>query len=253
MGRLDILWLFLLLAIFNTQIFSVAAVSKTYDWNVYRNTHYEVLVFSESPQLDKTFEITVRLTLLSKDWSLDHTKTEWMQVLVSSTDRSISLDSGKQEQTVFLNETGASWQRTFPFQISSSQYGIARGQSIRLSVVYKISIYEFDNVQDQYWNSIGDNINNPVIINLSIPLLSTYEAVILLIIIAIVISILARSAYLGIKNRRIRSKERLRKEAEEKRKEKILGENFECPFCHTLYDKRLDKCPTCGAAKKIRD
>jgi len=253
MKKLSFFWMFLLLVIVTTQILLVDAVSKTYDWNVYRNTHYEVLVFAENPQLDSTFNITVRLTLLSKDSSLDHTKTEWMQVLISSTDRPISLDSGKLEQTVFLNETGASWRGTFPFQISSSQYGIGRGQNVRLSVVYKISIYEFDNIQHKYWNSIGDSIKDPMIIDLSIPLLSTYETVIVLIIVVIGILIVAREIFIQMKERRMRKAERLRKEAEERRKEKLIGESFECPFCHTLYDKQLDKCPTCGAVKKIRD
>lgn len=251
MRKKSVLWLVLLLAVFFNLIFFVNAVSKTYDWNVYGNTHYSVTVIAENPQLDSPFDVTVRLTLTAKDSSLDHTETRWMQVILDSVDRPLHIESEKQEQNQTLNSIGDSWQRTFTFQISSSQYGIGRGQSIGISVIYKINIDEIDIPRQLTWNHLGENTNDPMKIGLSIPLLTTTELIIVLVVVVIIISIVSRSIYLEMKERRMKKEERLKKEAEERRREKILAESFECPFCNTLYDKKLAKCPHCGAPKKI--
>jgi hypothetical protein len=247
-----ILWLILLLAVsFNTD-FSVNAISRTYDWNVYGNTHYTVSVNAPNPQFDSPFDITVRLTLVSKDSSLDHTETKWMQVIIDSMDKPLHIESEKQNQTLTLNTPGDYWQRTFTMQVLSSQYGLGRGQGIEISIIYKISIDEIDIPRQLTWNHIGANTNDPMKTSLMIPFLNTTELIIVLVIASIASLIIARSFYLEMKERRREKEQRLRKEAEEKRKEKMLAENFECPYCHMLYDKKLEKCPNCGAPKKIR-
>jgi len=251
MRTLATLWMLLLLVITATQIFPVFAVSKTYDLNVNGNTHYSVSVIIENPQLDSSFDVTVRLTLTSKDPSLDHTLTRWMQVILDSVDRPLHIESEQQNHTQILNTVGDSWQETFTFQISSSQYGIGKGQGIGISVIYKINIDEIDIPRQLTWNHQGDSTNNPLIITLSIPLLSTTELIIVLVFALIVIVIVSWCIYAIMKRLRIRKEERLRKEAETRRRENLLADNFECPFCHTLYDKRLEKCPHCGAPKKI--
>jgi hypothetical protein len=252
MRKKSVLLVILFLPILFNLISSVNASSKTYDWKI-ANTHYTVNVIVENPQFDSIFNVVIQLTLVSKDLALDHTETKWMQVLLSSSEKPLQQDSGQQNTTATLTNIGDSLQKTFSFQVSSSQFGISRGQGFAISVVYRINLDELDNVQDKYWNHIGDNVNDPMIVYLSMPLLSTLETIIVLIIVVIIIIIVARFIYLEKKKRRMEMEERLRKEAEERRKAKMIGDNFECPFCHTLYDKKLEKCPTCGAAKKIRD
>jgi hypothetical protein len=244
--------LVLLTLVFLYSIFSVNAVSRDYDWQV-SNTHYTVNVIVENPQFDSPFNVVIQLTLTSKDSALDHTETKWIQVLLSSSDKPLQQDSGQQNATTTLRNIGDSLQKTFSFQVSSSQFGIGRGQGFAVSIVYRINLDEFDNVQHRYWNHIGDNVNDPMIINLSMPLLSTLEIIIVVIILVIIIILVARFIYLKMRKRRMQEEERLRKDTKEKRRAKIVGDNFECPFCHTLYDKKLDRCPTCGAAKKVRD
>jgi hypothetical protein len=251
MHQKNTVWVFLFLVCLFSSILLVNAVSGTYDWKV-SNTHYTVNVIVENQQFDSPFNVIIQLTLTSKDSALDHTETKWIQVLLSSSDKPLQQDSGQQNATATLRNVGDSLQKTFSFQISSSQFGIGRGQGFAVSLVYRINLDEFDNVQHRYWNHIGDNVNDPMIINLSMPLLSTLEIIIVLIIVVIIIMIVARFIYLELKKRRMQKEERLRKQTEERRKEKIIGDNFECPFCHTLYDKKLDRCPTCGAAKKVR-
>jgi len=253
MRKLSVLWFVLSLAILETQTFSVNAVSEDYDWNVYGNTHYLVSVIVENPQLDSPFNVTVRLTLTSKDSSLDRTETRWMQVILNSVERPLHIESEKlgEEQKLVLSTPGDSWQETFAFKISSAEYGMGRGQSIEISVIYKINIDEIDTTWHWTYNHIGDNTNDPMKIILSIPLLTTPELIIVLAIAVIVSVVVTRTVYLEIKERKMWTQDRLRREAEERRKEKMIGDNFECPFCHTLYDKKLAKCPHCGAPKKI--
>jgi len=160
-----------LLAILETQVILANADSRTYDWNVYGNTHYDVTVIVQNPQLDSSFDVTVRLTLTSKDPSLDYTYTRWMQVILESVDKSLQIQSEKKDQTVILNTPGDSWQNTFAFEISSSEHRIAKGESIEISVVYMISIDEIDIPRHLTWNHIGDNRKDPLKITLSIPLL----------------------------------------------------------------------------------
>jgi len=252
MQNKSVLLVTLLSTVLFNSISSVNADSKTYDWKV-SNTHYTVNVIVENPQFDSPFNVVIQLTLTSKDSALDHTETKWIQVLLSSSDKPLQQDSGQQNATTTLTNIGDSLQKIFSFQISSSQLGMGRGQGFAVSVVYRINLDELDTVQDKYWNHIGDNVNDPMIISLSIPLLSTLETIIVLIIVVIAIMIVARFIYLEMKKRRMQKEERLRKEAEERRRAKIVGDNFECPFCHSLYDKKLDRCPTCGAVKKVRD
>jgi hypothetical protein len=246
-------WFILLLGSSLASISSVNAVSRTYDWNTYQNTHYTVNVIVENPQFDSQFDVVVQLILISKATNLDYTRTNWLQVLRSSSEKPLEQDSGQQNETTTLRNIGDSLQMVFHFQVSSSQYGIGRGQGFAVSVVYRISIDEMDTIVHSFFNHVGDGVNDPMIIQLSIPLLSPLETIIALVVVAVVILIVVYAVYVEMSSRRLEKKERLRKEAIEKRKEAMLVGNFECPFCHTIYDRKLDKCPTCGAAKKIRD
>lgn len=251
MKKKGFIWLIFLLSVFCESILSVNADSETYDWNVYGDTHYSVNVIVENPKLDSPFDVTVRLTLMSKDGSLDYTETEWMQIILDSVDKALHIESEKQNEKKTLRDVGNSWQRTFTFQVSSSEYGIGRGQGIELSIIYQISIDEIDIPRKMTWNHLGSNTDDPMKINLSVPWLTTAELIVVLIIVAVVILLVVRESQSKIRGYIEKRRERKRKEEEKKRKERIIGESFECPYCHTLYDKKLSKCPQCGAPTKL--
>jgi len=249
--RQSVLLAILLSGIFLYHVLSVNAVSKTYDWHIYGNTHYSVNLIVESPQFDSSFDVTVKLVLVSKDSSLDYTETKWMQITLDGVNNPLHIESERQDQTLTLNSVGDSWQRTFAFLISSSDYHVGRGQGIDISVIYKISIDEIDIPRHVTWNHLGENTNDPLEAVLSVPLLTSTELAIVLVIALIAGLFVARYIYLEMKKREMWEKERLRKETEERKREKMLADSFECPFCHTLYDKKLEKCPHCGAPKKL--
>lgn len=223
----------------------VAAESKDYEWEVYGATRYNVSVIVENPQLDSDFSVTVRLSLVSKDWSLRFTRTKWMQVLISSAGKPLNLDSGKYEESVFLNETGDSWQRTFSFHIASSEYDVGRGQSIHISIVYKIAIEEISVEPKTYYHAT-DSINDPLALTLSVPLLSIFEIIVIIVAVVVVLWL----SYPKVGRWMKRKKEEGERKAKEEEKRRMLVDNYECPFCGTMYDRKFDRCPRCGAHKK---
>ncbi len=251
MNRKGVLWLISFFGVCLSSVPSASAVSRSYDWNTFDNTHYTVNIIIENPQFDTQFDVVVQLTLLSKAYNLNYTVTNWMQVLLSSSEKPLQQDSGRLSETVTLRNVGDSLQKVFHFQISSSQYGIGRGQGFPVNVVYRISVDEMDTTERTFFNHVTDNVNDPMLIQLSMPLLSTVEIIILLVIVVAAALIVARSIYLWMKQRRLEREQRMRIEVKEKQKASMLVENFECPYCHTLYDKKLEKCPHCGAIKKM--
>ena len=204
-------------------ILGANVVSKTYDWSTSGNTHYQVDASVNSPQVDSPFNATLKLTLTAKDASLNQTTAQWMQITLLSSEKPIHMESEKQKpnQTLVLSTIGDSWQETFTFQISSSEHGISKGQNIEIYLIYKISINQ-TTTQQSTSNYVGDNTNDPLKFNLSIPLLTFQELIITVMVLLAIVIIIPQYIYWKRKERKMKESEKPADEAAEEREEEGL-------------------------------
>lgn len=155
------------------QVSITLAVSKTYIWQidgVYSN--YEIYIVTQDHwKTDTTVDVVVRLTLTDKHWSLDHTKTNWMQIVIKSS--KFIIDSGRQEEEVTLTNEGDYWEKTISMQIPSSK--LEQGENITMSIENTINIDEFDTVQHKWWNHVGSTSYNPIYADVTRPVPMFWE------------------------------------------------------------------------------
>jgi len=157
----------LLLVGVSTHISIAQAVSRTYTWQldtVY--SRYEIFITTQDDWItDTAVDVVIRLTLKYKHWSLDYTKTNWMQVVIKSPN--FILDSGRQEEQVTLTNIGDYWEKTIPMQISSSK--LEQGESVTISLEFTINIDEKDTVQHRWWNHVCQSSDDPIYANVYRP------------------------------------------------------------------------------------
>ncbi len=181
---------------------SVEALEKTIQWNIDSGftgfTRYEIsLATADNWQVDTTVDVTFRLTLTAvvENWVHDRTETGWVRIVLSS--ENFIFNSGDLEETVSLTDIGDYWEKKASFYIPAEK--MYRGQTLNISINYVVTIYEFDSVQHQSWERIGENVYDPMIASVSRPWLSTLELPILAAVIVVIVSI---GAYLIYRRKR---------------------------------------------------
>jgi len=169
---------------------SVEALEKTIQWDIDSGvtgfTRYEIsLTTADTWQLETRVNVTFRLTLTAKNWVHDRTETGWVRIVLSS--ENFIFNSGNLEGTVSLTDVGDYWEEKVSFYLPVEK--VNRGQTLNISINYVLTIYEFDSVQHQSWERVGENVYDPLIASVSRPLLSTLELTILAAPIVVIVSI----------------------------------------------------------------
>jgi hypothetical protein len=143
-----------------TQVSITLAVSRTYIWHIEGGySTYDIYIVTEDHwKTDTAVDVVVRLTLTDKHWTLDHTKTNWMQIIIKSS--KFIIDSGRREEEVTLTNEADYWQKTISMQIPSSK--LQEGENVTMSIAYTINIDEFDAVQHKWWNHVSSSNDNPI-------------------------------------------------------------------------------------------
>ena len=169
-----------------TQIPIGMAFQFSYDWNIPNgvggyNKYQLSLITADSWQVDTTIDITFRLTLISKSSMLDHTETNWVEVVLSS--ENFIMNSGNQTEIVTLTNVGNYWEKKISFYISAEK--LNRGQTLKVSILFTVSINEIDNVQKLSREYNANNYYNIMSVNLIRPILSTLELIIIIVVIVV--------------------------------------------------------------------
>lgn len=162
----------LFLALF-AQVSVAQAVSKAYTWQIDdAYSEYEIYIVTQDHwKTDTEVDVVVRLTLTDKHWSLDHTRTNWMQIVIKSS--KFIVDSGRQAEEVTLTDEGDYWQKTIQMQIPSSK--LEQGENITMSIESTISIDEFDTMQHKWWNHVGSTSYSPIHADVTRPIPMFWE------------------------------------------------------------------------------
>jgi len=146
------------------------AVSRTYVWLIggFYSTYKIYVVTQDHWKTDTTVDVVVRLTLTDKHWTIEHTKTNWMQIIIKSS--KFTVDSGRQEEEVTLTNEGDYWEKTIPMQIPSAK--LEEGENVTMSIAYTINIDEFDHVQQKWLNRVGSSSDDPIhaVVTKSVPM-----------------------------------------------------------------------------------
>jgi len=176
--RKDIILLsFFSLVLLISQVHIGHALQKTYDWVILRDdiayNKYKIsLETSDSWQVGTLVNVTFRLTLTYKIYMFNHTETNWVKILLRSED--FQMDSGERMEKVTLSNVGDYWEHKVSFFIREEQ--VNRGQTLKVSIAFRTSIIEIDNIQWRRWEQIYVwGYANPLYVNLFRPALSTSD------------------------------------------------------------------------------
>lgn len=155
---------------------SAQALQKTYTWYITsgqggRDNEYGIsLNVSEGWQVDTTIEVTFKLTLLYKSFTLTDTETESVKIILQS--MNFSTDSGTQEETVILRNVGDYWKKTVSFNIPAEK--VPRGQSVEIDIFFAVKM---DTIATNHvaYPQFTSNDGNPMQTSLYRPYLSFLE------------------------------------------------------------------------------
>jgi hypothetical protein len=196
------IFLFLMTLMLATQIPIGMAFQMSYDWNIPNgvggyNKYQLSLITADSWQVDTTIDITFRLTLISKSSMLDHTETNWVEVVLSS--ENFIMNSGNQTEIVTLTNVGNYWEKKVSFYIPAEK--LNRGQTLKVSIFLIVSINEIDSVQKLSQEYNANNYYNIMSVNLIRPILSTLELIVMVVVAVIVI--IGISGFILYRRRRV--------------------------------------------------
>ena len=180
------IFLFLITLVLATQIPIGMAFQFSYDWNIPNgvggyNKYQLSLTTAINWQVDTTIDIAFRLTLISKSSMLDHTETNWIEVVLSS--ENFLMDSGNQTEIVTLTNVGNYWEKKVSFYVPAEK--LNRGQTLKVSIFFLVSINEIDSVQKLSREYDANNYYNPMPVNLIRPILSTLELNVIIVVIVV--------------------------------------------------------------------
>lgn len=169
------------------QVSITKAVSDMYTWQIDGlYSKYEIDISTKDHwKTDTPTDVIVRLILVDKDSSLDHTKTNWMQVRIKSP--KFIVDSERQTEAVNLASEGDYWEKIIPMQIPSSK--LEQGENVTISLAFTINIDEFDNVQHKWWNHEGSSTDDPIYADVTRPLPMFWETVTGILVIGLIVII----------------------------------------------------------------
>jgi hypothetical protein len=180
--------LFLIALALTSQIPIGMAYQFSYDWSISDgvggSNEYELsLMTAESWQVDTTFNIVFRLTLVSKSSVLDHTETSWVKVVLSS--ESFILDSGNQTEIVALTNVGDYWEKKVAFHVPAEK--LNRGETLKVYIFFLASINEINGVQKLSRQYDANNYYNPMPVNLMRPIISRLELIVTVMIVVVIL------------------------------------------------------------------
>lgn len=180
------IFLFLMTLVQFAQIPIGMAFQFSYDWNIPDgvggyNKYQLSLTTAINWQVDTTIDIAFRLTLISKNSMLDHTETNWVDVVLSS--ENFLMDSGNQTEIVTLTNVGNYWEKKVSFYVPAEK--LNRGQTLKVSIFFLVSVNEIDSVQKLSREYNADNYYNPMPVYLIRPILSTLELIIIIVVIVV--------------------------------------------------------------------
>jgi hypothetical protein len=152
------------------------ALQRTYTWYIPsgqggRDNEYEIsLITSEGWQVDTPFDVTFRLTLVYKSFTLTDTNTDSVKIILTS--ENFVTDSGTQEETVVLRNVGDYWEKIVSFNIPAEK--VPRGQSVDVDITYVVKI---DTIATNHvaYRQTTNNYYAPMQTSLSRPYLSFLE------------------------------------------------------------------------------
>ena len=241
MMKRGILLCILLLGIIS-QFPVVRAVSKTYTWNLHPALSlgaFEIYVETEdSWQTDLSATVLIRVTLVDKQWSFDHVDIESTKVkLIAPT---FSMEEQFEVKRVTLENIGDHYERRFDFVIPSER--LYRGANCSLSIIWSITIDMVDNVQWKHWVYAGSSSDDPLIVTVYRPFLSTSELdMVTIAVVAIAGVTVGATGYV------------LYKKTKGKERDVVTGEvvMIPCAYCGTLMPQTSNFCPHCGTIRKV--
>jgi len=220
----------------------VRAISKTYTWNphpAWSLWTFEIYVETEdSWQTDLSATVLIRVTLVDKQWSLDHVDIESTKVrLIAPT---FSIEKQLEVKRVTLENIGDHHERRFDFVIPSEK--LYRGANRSLSIIWLINIDMVDNVQWQHWVYVGSNSDDPLIVTLYRPFLSTSELdMVTIAVVAIVGVTVGATGYVIYKKTKGKEREVVTREV-------VM---ISCTYCGTTMPQTSKFCPHCGTIRKV--
>lgn len=240
MMKRGILLCILLLGIIS-QFPIVRAISKTYTWNPPPGDHetFEIYVETEdSWQTDLSATVLIRVTLVDKYWSFDHVDIESTKVKLVAP--AFSMEEQFEVETVTLENIGDHYERRFDFVIPSKK--LDRGANRSLSIIWSINIDIVDNVQLKHWVYTGSSSDDPLIVSLYRPFLSTSEldmvTIAVVAIAGVTVGVIGYVLYRKIKGRK----------REVVTREVVM---IPCAYCGTLMPQTSNFCPHCGTIRKV--
>lgn len=173
------------------------ALQETYKWKTPADTGYSTyqvsLTTSDVWQVDTTVTMRIRLTMISKRAGLDYSEIVSARIVLNS--ESFTMDSGIQTGLGTLADIDDCRVKEVSFYIPADK--VNRGQTLNVSIVLEVTIDEIDDTQTKIWAYGLHNYDNPMVVNLYRPLLSTLECVTIAVIMLVVIAGTAGFALFG--------------------------------------------------------
>lgn len=219
----------------------VRAVSKTYTWNPPPGDHeaFEIYVETDdSWQTNLSAAVLLRITLIDKHWSSDHVDIESTKAELRAP-RFYMEERFDAERVTFEN-IGDLYERRIDFVIPSEK--LNRGTNCSVSIIWSIDINIVDNMQWKNQVYTWSNSDDPLIVVVFRPFLSTseFEMVIYAIIgiAGVTVGVTGFVLYEKIKGRK---------------RKVVTGEvaMIRCGYCGTLMPETSNFCPDCGTVRKV--
>jgi uncharacterized membrane-anchored protein len=139
--------------------------------------------------------VHLKVTLIEKNSTFDHVDIKWTKVAISTPASAMS--SGNIPETASFRNTGEYYERKVEFWVPPDT--LDRGENASLSIMWTISVDIVDNVEWEHSVYTGSNSDNPMIIELYRPTLSTTELTIIGI--AIMTAVASSIGYYVLKRR----------------------------------------------------
>jgi hypothetical protein len=219
----------------------IRAVSKTYTWNPPPGDHeaFEIYVEAEdSWQTDLSTTVLIRVTLVDKHWSSDHVNIESTKVELRAP--TFYMEERFEVERVTLENIEDHYERRIDFVIPSEK--LNRGTNRSISIIWSININIVDNIQWKNQVYTWSNSDDPLIVIVFRPFLSTSELeMVTYAIIGIAGVTVGVTGYILYRIIKGRKREVVTREVA----------TIPCAYCGTLMPETSNFCPHCGTVRKI--
>jgi len=219
----------------------VRAVSKTYTWNPPPGDHgaFEIHVETDdSWQTDLSATVLIRVTLVDKHWSFDHVDIESTKAELRAS--TFYIEERFEVERATLEDIGDQYERRIDFVIPSEK--LNRGTNRSVSIIWSMNIDVVDNIQWKHWVYTWSNSDNPLIVIVFRPFLSTSEfEMVTYAIIGIAGVTIGVTGYVLYRKIKGRKREVVTREVA----------MIRCAYCGTLMPKTSNFCPHCGTVRKV--